>query len=140
MSKSGNASIVGEGDKREKVVDHREEDFFEWEHHLLDAHLLEKGRRVDDGKHAGVGGVGHEREQRHAQDEVDGIVLDIKTEHGGEDERKDRHHKKRVENAPNHTQHGATILELEVARHELLEDENRALANLLASLGVDRDA
>lgn len=120
------------GDEREAEVDERKEHLLQGKDHLLDADFLDEGRRVDDRGHGGRGGLAHDAEQRVAEDEVEGVVLNVgEAKEEAEHRCQNAHHEERIEHRPHHAKHAAAILQLEVTGNKRRKRKPIALKSLL---------
>ena len=117
----------GHGDKRNGEVDQFEQDFLDGEDHLLDADLLDKRLRVDDGAHGTRGAAVHEIEKNLAQDKVEREVLDVEAEHEREHGGKNDHHQQGIEYAPQHTQDAAAVFQFEIFADQGVQHEHIVL-------------
>ena len=72
-------------------------------------------RRVTgNGEDGLMGGRIHKVEQQLTAEQIHREIINIPTEHGGEDHRHNQHDQQRIQNAPNVSQPAATVFELDI--------------------------
>ena len=100
---------------------------------LGDIDLFNQRRIAQHAAHTHIGALVEEVEHRVAADQIQRKVRDIVAEHIGKDQRLQKHHKQRVEDAPHVAQNAAAVFYFKVACDQL-PDEGAVLGEIVPAV------
>ena len=112
-----------EGNQGNAQVDHRGQDARQRIHVFRHIDFCNQAGVPQDGGERHAAGFRKEVETHDAGQQIGRVVRDVAFENGGKDKILDNHGQQRIEKAPEHAEHRAFVLCLEIAGHELADEE-----------------